>query len=211
VSGICTHHLFGSRWNQSLSRALFPAFERQSIVDALHRDAVLHRTHQPAEIASHALVLVDAGDPRRRRAPVRSLRRIQLRDRCHRDPRAACRFHRLRHCVPLDMDALMRAVPARDVTQIAADAGIAIDARDDLIVQVEMLPVRDRRQTASAEILDRGKALLVHPVAQPVDHVLHDPEAVVHRRRAHLHGPAAEQDELRRVAPAAHAAYSGDG
>ena len=55
-----------------------------------------------------------------------------------------------------------------------------------------------------------AKALLVHPIAQAVDHVFDDAEAVVHGRRADLHGAAAQQNELRRIAPAGDAADAGD-
>ena len=106
----------------------------------------------------------------------------------------------------LDVNALMRAVPARDVAQVAADAFLAIDPRHDLVIQIQVLPLRDRGRREAAEIVDRAEAFFVHPVAQPVDHVFDDAEAVVHGRRAHLHRPAAQQDELRRVAPLANAA-----
>jgi hypothetical protein len=41
-------------------------------------------------------------------------------------------------------------------------------------------------------------------------HLLHDLEAVGHRRRADLHGARAERQELRRVAPGRDAADAGD-
>ena len=63
----------------------------------------------------------------------------------------------------------------------------------------------------AAEIVDGAEAFLVHPVAEAVDHVLDDAVAVVHGGGADLHRAAAEQDELRRVAPAGDAADAGDG
>ena len=43
---------------------IFPSDARQVRFHALHRDAILHRTNQPAKIATHALVLVDSWDAR---------------------------------------------------------------------------------------------------------------------------------------------------
>ena len=110
----------------------------------------------------------------------------------------------------LVVDALVRAVPAGDVAQVAADALRRIDARDDLVVQVEVLPFLHPGQRAAAEILYGPVSLLVHPVGKTVDHVLHDPVAVMHHRRADLDRAAAQQDELRRLAPAGNAADAGD-
>ena len=45
--------------------------------------------------------------------------------------------------VAIQVDALVRAVPAGDVAEVAADALIAIDAGDDLVIQVEVLPLGD--------------------------------------------------------------------
>src|SRR5262249_5470906 len=111
----------------------------------------------------------------------------------------------------VEVDALVRAVPASDVAEIAADALVAIDARDNLVVEVEMLPVGDFGKRKSTEVFDGAEALLVHPIAEPVDQFLHDAEAIVHGCRADLHGAAAEQDELSSFAPTADAADTGDG
>ena len=43
----------------------------------------------------------------------------------------------------VEMNALVRAIPAGDVAKVAADALLLVDARDDLVIQVEMLPLRD--------------------------------------------------------------------
>src|SRR6478736_5523851 len=108
------------------------------------------------------------------------------------------------------MDALVRAVPAGDVAKVAADALVAINLRDDLVVEVEVLPVGDLGNREAAEALDGGEALLVHPVAKAVDHVLHDAEAVVHGGGADLDCAAAEQDELGGFTPAGDATDAGD-
>src|SRR5277367_3860920 len=57
ASGIRTHYLLRSGWHQSLGGTLLPAFERQAIIDALHRDAILNRANQRAEIAAYTMVL----------------------------------------------------------------------------------------------------------------------------------------------------------
>ena len=43
----------------------------------------------------------------------------------------------------VEVDALVRAVPAGGVAELAADALVFMDARDDLVVEVEVLPVGD--------------------------------------------------------------------
>src|ERR1700678_2746967 len=100
------------------------------------------------------------------------------------------------------MDALVRAIPARDVAQVATDALIWVDARDDLVIQIEMLPLSDLGNRKAAKIADGGEAFFIHPIGEPVDHVFYDAIAVMHRGRAYLHRTAAEQDELGGFAPA---------
>ena len=58
--------------------------------------------------------------------------------------RAAGRFRRCRLGVAVEMDALVRAIPAGDVAQVAADAFLGIDARHDLVIQIQVLPLRRR-------------------------------------------------------------------
>src|SRR5258705_8826709 len=149
ASGIRTHHLFGSRWNQPLSCALFPAFERQSIVDALHRDAVLHRTNQRTEIAADTMMFIDARDACKRRdctAPARPSR-VEFRNRSRRNAscrlcfdhcRGSCRVWRGRRSI--QVDALMWTIPARRAAKLASDTQVFVNPRNDLIVQIELLP-----------------------------------------------------------------------
>ena len=110
----------------------------------LHRDAVLHRAHQPAQIAAHALGLIHARNARRRSVrPCAACAASSLAIGVTAMLRAAGRFHASPATrVAVEMDALVRAVPAGDVAEVAADALVAIDARDDLVIQVEMLPLR---------------------------------------------------------------------
>ena len=49
------------------------------------------------------------------------------------------------------MNTLVRAVPARDVAQVAADALFRVDARDDFVIQVEMLPILHAREAERRE------------------------------------------------------------
>ncbi len=78
------------------------------------------------------------------------------------------------------------------------------------IVEVEILPVGDVGRGATNDVGERGVALFVHPVLQPRDHLLHDLEAVGHRRRADLHVAGAERHEFSGVAPGGDAADAGD-
>src|SRR5580700_7592781 len=85
-----------------------------------------------------------------------------------------------------------------------------MNARDDLIVQVQMLPLSHSRQTNTAEVVQAAKALLIHPVTQALEHVFDDPITVMHHRRAHLQAVTAQQQKLRRFAPARDTANAGD-
>jgi hypothetical protein len=149
VSGIRTHHLFGSRSNQPLSCALFPAFEWQSIVYALHRDTVLDRTNQGTEIAADTMVFIDARDAFKRcdRVAAAHSSRVELRNRSRRNvPCCVCLDHCRGSCRvwswrrPIQMNALMCSVPARRVAKLASDTQIFVNPRNDLIVQIELLP-----------------------------------------------------------------------
>ena len=67
----------------------------------------------------------------------------------------------------------------------------AMDAGDDLVVQIEMLPLGDLGDGEAAEIVEGGEAFLIHPIRQAIDHVFDDAEAVVHGGGADLHVAAA--------------------
>ena len=113
--------------------------------------------------------------------------------------------------VAVQVNALVRAIPAGDVAEIAADARVAVDARHDPVIEIEVLPLGDLGQREAAEIVEGAEAFFVHPVGEAVDHVFHDAIAVVHGGGADLHGAASEQDELGGLAPAGDAADAGDG
>ncbi len=161
-------------------------------------------TDQPTEIAADALSFVDARDAMRRSVAVGCLRTIELSNRSDGGGRQSSGRSG-------QMDALVGAVPAGDVAEIAADAFFGMNAGDDLVVQVQMFPLGDFRNRVTEEIADRRKAFCVHPIAQPIDHVFHDAVAIVHRGGTHLHRTAAEQDELGGLAPSGNAADAGDG
>src|ERR1051326_2696678 len=174
-----------------------PRFPRPARLDLLHRDAVLYRAHQPAEITSHAFILVDSRNARCRSRSIRKLLRVEFRDRRGHNSGAAAGLHGSRRRLSVEMNALVGAVPTRHIAQIAADAFIAIDARDDFVIQIQVLPIGDLGQRETSKVIHRPKALLVHPVAEPVDHVLDDAEAVVHGCRAYLDCAAAQEAQLR--------------
>ena len=97
------------------------------------------------------------------------------------------------------------------MAQTALDAGVLVDARDDLVVEIELLPTHIVGHGAAAEVADGAVALLVHPVRQAVDHVLDDLESLVHGGGTDLHGAGAHGHVLRRVAPGGDAADARDG
>src|SRR5579862_1312989 len=159
------------------SHALRPGLTRQALLDPFHRDTGFHRTDELAQIATYTFAFIDARDALRRRLPIPRLHGVELGYRGNRDLAA----------VPLgQVNALVGAVPAGDITKIAPDALVGVNARDDLIVQVEILPIGDLWQGEAAKIVDRAETFLVHPVAQAVDHVFHNAKAVVQHRGAYL-------------------------
>src|ERR1700685_976218 len=147
------------------------------IVDGLHCDATLHWTHQRTEIATDTFVFIDARNASKR--PVRLDATIQLWNRRERDARAARSFNRWwGGMFGAQVDALMRAVPAGDVTKLAADAFLRVNARHDFEIQVQVIPVRDLGRAQPAKILDAGEAFFAHPILESVDHVFDDAIAV---------------------------------
>src|ERR1035438_3297660 len=139
---------------------LRPAFGGAAGFDFGHGDAVLHRADEPAEIAADAFHFVDAGDARGGRGAADGAQGFGFGDRGHGDGGRPGGF--------IEVDALVRAVPAGDVAEIAADAGLAIDAGDDAVVQVEVLPLGDFGHGQAAEIFDGVEAFLVHPIGEAI-------------------------------------------
>src|SRR5512140_2203972 len=88
-----------------------------------HRDASRHWADQRTQVAADALVVNDV------RYVLRWCARAQI---CRRPWR--------------DRDALMRAILARDIAQVAADTFLVIDLGDDLVIQVQVAPIHDARQ-----------------------------------------------------------------
>ena len=96
-----------------------------------------------AEIAADAFVFIHARNARERAWTVlATTAAIQLRDRrarrCARGSSASDFAGRCRAIArdAIQMNALMRAIPAGDVAQLAADAFLRMDARDDLVIQI---------------------------------------------------------------------------
>src|SRR5262245_17541950 len=105
-------------------------------------------------------------------------------------------------------DRLMRGVLAGGIAAAAFDAEILIDARLGDVVEIEILPVGDIGHRLADDLAHTPKALLVEPLVEPRDHLLHDLEAIGHRRRAHLNRAGSEQHELGCILPGADAAYA---
>src|SRR5438067_1339525 len=107
-------------------------------------------------------------------------------------------------------NSLMGTVLTRRPTQFALDAFILVDVSQEMIVQIEIFPLRDARQRAAADVGERAVAALVHPIRQAVNQVFDDAEAVVHDRGTDLQRPRAQRDEFGRVAPGCDAADPGN-
>src|ERR1051326_5597149 len=100
-----------------------------------------------------------------------------------------------------EIDALVGAVLARDVAEVALDAFLLVDLRNGLIEKVQVSEIGDAMHGPSAELFDRAKILLLHPVREPFHEVVDDPEPVVHDGGADLNARRTQQDKLRRVPP----------
>src|SRR6185437_14046813 len=77
-------------------------------------------------------------------------------------------------------NALVRAIFARDVAQVAADALLLIDSGYDFVIQIEIAPVSDSADRLTHQVDCRSEAFLVEILVQPVDHVFHNAKAIVH-------------------------------
>ena len=122
-----------------------------------HGDALVDRADERAEIAADAFGFVDArnaGQAAWDTGPCAGRFAFLARDRSFCNGCAASCFVGCRNGVQLyvaidgagdavEMDALMRAIPAGDVAEVAADALLLVDVRDDFVVQVEVLPLGD--------------------------------------------------------------------
>src|ERR1700733_9921738 len=108
------------------------------------------------------------------------------------------------------MNALVRAIPAGDVAEIATNALLGMDARHDAVIQIQVLPLRDPRQGEAAEAVEVGETLLIHPIREAVGHVLHNAVTIVHGGGTHLQGATPEQNELGSFPPTRDAADAGD-
>src|SRR5215469_76249 len=146
--------------------ALLPRFRSSARIHLLHRDAVIHRTHQRAQIATDAFHFIHAWNPlERRRVWPRtvSARPIELRNRRHRDSPAALRFDLCGRAMTvvtasrshaIHMDALMCAIPTGRVAQFATDTLLWVNPCDALVIQVEILPLHYACQAQPAEIIE---------------------------------------------------------
>src|ERR1700734_3420481 len=129
---------------------------------------------------------------------------VQLGNRRNGDASAAGGFQfPWRGMRAIQVNTLMRAIPTGYVAQLAADALLFVNARHDFEIQIQMVPVGDLGSAQPAKIIDAFEAFFAHPVLKAVDHVLHDAIAVMHRGRANLDSPAAEQNKFGRITPCA--------
>src|SRR5579872_5260944 len=199
-----------------VARPLIPCLGSQSRIDALHRDALLDRADQRAQVAADALCFVHPRNALdgRHVGPVRRscLRPLFTRDGRYGDRGARASFvlrgsrvqldlsvHRA--CDTVEVNALMRAIPAGDMAKIAADALLLVNARNDLVIKIEVFPFRHAIERQPAKIIDGVEALGTHPALEALGHVFDNAITVVHNRGADLDRARAKQNELRGVAP----------
>jgi hypothetical protein len=99
------------------------------------------------------------------------------------------------------INALMRAIFARDMAEVASDAGVVVDAGHAFEVEIQILPFVKRGDGTTDKSMGGVHAFAVKVGAKAIDHALHDPEPMVHNGGANLDGGGAEGHELSRVAP----------
>src|SRR5882672_4683052 len=179
------------RLHLSVSQPLLvitPAHLTLTLRERYHGDAIVHRTNKRTKVAPHTILLAHLGN---------------------RFAWNAARAETL--AVGIDqIDALMRAILASDVAQIAADAFIVINAGHAFVVEVERFPFLQRRHRLAGELGDAFESFGIKIIVKTLDHIFHDAEAIMHYRGAHLHADRAEGDELGSVAPVANASYARD-
>ena len=134
---------------------------RETQIDLLHRDAPRNRADKITEIAADAFRFIDARDTAEGRgvrfAAVYRRSVVEFGDGCYGDDFPALRFAPGRSGVsvvvtgrslrdwayPVHVDALVSAVPAGRIAKLAPDAFLLLDAGDDFVVEVEMLPLSE--------------------------------------------------------------------
>src|ERR1700674_2020404 len=105
----------------------------------------------------------------------------------------------------------MGAVFTGDVTKIASDTLIVVDARDPLVVQIKILPFLNSADGASAQRIDCANSFGLEIIVEPIDQVLNDSKSIVHHGRTKLQTGRTESDEFRRIPPGGDAADPRDG
>ena len=93
----------------------------------------------------------------------------------------------------VESEALVCAVFAGDITEIAADAILVIDLSFHIIIEIKVSPIGDTFNRLSDNVVDWRESLIVQIIIQPVDHVLDDPITVMHNGRTHLNATGAEK------------------
>ena len=91
------------------------------------------------------------------------------------------------------------------------DAFFLIDDGQGFVIEIQLVPVGNIANGFAAEIVQRAKSFIIHPVAQPIDHIVDDSEAEAHRCRANLHAAATQCNVFSRIAPGADTADARDG
>src|SRR5262249_10491900 len=82
--------------------------------------------------------------------------------------------------------ALMSTIPTGCVTELAANTFFFVNARDDFVIKIEMLPFLHAGNGQSLKIRNSCKAFFAHPVGEAVGHVFDNAIAVMHHGRANL-------------------------
>src|SRR5579885_1012343 len=212
---------------------LLPGLRRKMCINFFHGDATLDGADEGAEVAADTFGFVHAGDARERGGVWLAVCRrglavagsggtIELGDGRDRDGLPGALFEHggcgvaclRRQAVgrardAIHVNALVGTIPAGGVAEGAADAFFLVDAGDDLVVEVEVLPLLNARKREAAKIIDARETFSAHPVGEAVGHVLDDAIAVMHDGGADLDGGAAEKEEFGGVAPVGDAADAG--
>lgn len=106
-------------------------------------------------------------------------------------------------------DGLMRRVFTDNVAASALNAEVLVD--DSLLdmVEIEMLPVSDARDSFANELL-QADVLVIKKVAQAVRQVINNLESVNHRSSTNLHVARAESEKVDSITPIRNTADTGN-
>lgn len=84
-------------------------------------------------------------------------------------------------------DGLVGCIFAHNMAEATFNTLVVVNRRQGLVVEVELVPVGDVRDSETAKIFQSLVAFLIHPIVQSIGEVINDPETKPHGSGTHLH------------------------